>query len=329
MPDPPSLGASPWPPKARPSASHAPPVALRQEDHEYGFANSPGRVIILHAACCNGSFLLWAEASRDETAPLARRRRKEKAAEEASTAEGGGARTAPFPWEASRHELLAVLEAAGIKRTAAARRSKGPQRRPTARATVPALLWAPTVDGTALPSSPLIAESPKATNEPRVAPWTLSTLRLTRAETVELLCACIGKQTLGPGLVVGPDLASWALVLQFAGSLVARQRYLPSVRDEDGAYRACWDPLLAQEDSGRLAELAARMPAVARALSDLYAQTAPELSAALALSGFVEAMVDHLARPPAAAAAPKPTACSRSPSSATSGSSRWSRWGSR
>ena len=62
-------------------------------------------------------------------------------------------------------------------------------------------------------------------------PWLISTLGLSPGRAIGLLCACVGKQTLAPGIVVGADLAYWATAMRFAGAMVARQQFLPGFED--------------------------------------------------------------------------------------------------
>lgn len=129
-----------------------------------------------------------------------------------------------------------------------------------------------------------------------MAAWTVTGYRLSPAETVELLCASTGKRTLAPGVIVGVDLAFWADALQLAGSMVARQRFLPDLTFDTDTGRATWDPVFVGEDPKWLAILAGRMPAVARAFSERGAITPPARNPGVAVSRFLAAMVDHLVR---------------------------------
>src|SRR5207245_2757374 len=77
----------------------------------------------------------------------------------------------------------------------------------------------------------------------------------------------VDRDTVAPGLVVSKDLAFWALVLRFAGALVARQRFLPGIVEAEGGWRARWTPVLDGVDAQRRMKLAAAMPGACRALS--------------------------------------------------------------
>lgn len=103
-------------------------------------------------------------------------------------------------------------------------------------------------------------------------------------EIVDLLAACSGRQILAPGLIVGADLVWWCHALRLAGTLVARQLYLPWVTESGGVYHSRWMPVLQGEDSDRMTRLAAAMPAAARA---------PRLRARY----LRRPRVSHLARP--------------------------------
>ena len=73
---------------------------------------------------------------------------------------------------------------------------------------------------------------------------------------------------LAVGVIVGVDLAYWAEVLRFAGSMMARQQFLPGFTTDADEPRATWNPVFIGMDAERLAGLARRMPAAARALSE-------------------------------------------------------------
>lgn len=183
------------------------------------------------------------------------------------------------------------------------------------------IAWLPTRAGKPIPSSPVIAGSPWEPGEsgqaeadpgthppgPEVvlAPWTITVLPLTPAQTMELLCYAGDRQLLAPGLVVGKDLAFWARALRLAGGIVARQQYLPGLSTVPAAgtttptptvYRACWEPVLSGADGDQLVRLARIMPPVARALSEPTATAPPGVPAVELLRQFAGDMVDYLVR---------------------------------
>ena len=165
--------------------------------------------------------------------------------------------------------------------------------------------WMPTMDNQPVASSPLIAEPPKSRAKPILTPWTTTALPLSPEQAVELLCACVGKQTLAPGVVVGGDLAFWATAMRFAAALVARQQFLPGVTDDAGTYRARWGPVFAGPDADRLATLAKAMPHICRALTR-ESILPPETPSRSVLCDFIDGIVDHLVRSPLQACGDKP-----------------------
>jgi len=156
--------------------------------------------------------------------------------------------------------------------------------------------WLPTRESVPIASSPLVAEPPESQGEAGLAPWRVEAMALTPGQAVDLLCRCVERATLAPGVLVGRDLAFWAQALRFAAALVARQQCLPAIEARDGGHRACWEPVFAGADAERLAALARAMPAVARALSAADTEAAPTTPAVEALRQFVGAVVDHLVR---------------------------------
>ncbi|MBY0229629.1 MAG: hypothetical protein K2W96_10145, partial [Gemmataceae bacterium] len=191
-------------------------------------------MIILHAGAENGQLWLWAETPAE---PVARQ------AQDAPL---------PLPYDAGAMRLVHAL--LGI---AAGHALPGGDK--------PPLLWAPTAKGLPVPSSGLIADVPG--EGAALAPWKITALPLPAPLALDLLCGCVGKDNLGQGVLVGSSLAFWAKALQAAGAIVAREQFVPGLRQADGAYRAVWQPVVAGPDSQRVARLARAMPAACRALS--------------------------------------------------------------
>ncbi len=200
-----------------------------------------------------------------------------------------GRAQAAYPYGAGLEELVSALGAAGVSWNFGNRKAGNTRSQEVT-------AWLPSRGDLPVPSSPLIAEPPRSRAKVALVPWTVRALLLVPGEAIELLCACVGRQTLAPGVVVGRDLAFWAQALRFGGALVARQQYLPALKAEGGRYRACWEPVFAGADADHLVELAREMPAVARALSGPGAAAPPPLPAVEALRQFIGEMVDHLVR---------------------------------
>ena len=230
-------------------------------------------MITLHAGESNGALVLWGEASGDDGVRSTSRRRGTKA---------------PYaslhPFAASTGELTEALRKMllGLK--------------PASSRACHVTAWLPTRGDSPVPSSALIAEPPRSRAKAKLAPWTVAAYLLSTAKAVELLCASIGKRTLAAGVIVGADLAYWAEVLRFAGSMVARQQFLPGLTTDTDEHRARWDPVFIGTDAERLAGLARRMPAAARALSEPDATEPPEMPSIAVLRRFVATLIDYLVR---------------------------------
>jgi SNF2 family DNA or RNA helicase len=256
-------------------------------------------MIILHAAIDHGQLLLWGEMPAEPgTRPPGQRGGKARGALPSD-------RTCPplLPYDAGAEGLSAALKEARFGLP------------PGRGRTEEVIAWLPTVDRTPVASSPLIAEPSQSPAKTILAPWTVTALRLSTEQAVELLCACIGRQTLASGVIVGEDLKFWAATMQFAGAIVARQQFLPDVAHVEpphlvalpqgrakGPYGARWTPVFAGTDADRLAKLAKAMPHACRALTAVgttfnpTAPAPPQVPSAAVITNFVGGIVDHLVR---------------------------------
>lgn len=234
-------------------------------------------MIIVHASAGSGALLLWGET--EPTAPVVRRGRKT---------------VPPSPTNA------------GAARVANALAEVVPQAAPRDSAIETHFIWLPSLKNQPVPSSPLLGSPPESKMPPVLAPWNFTALRLSAEQAVDLLCACVGRDTLGPGVAIGASLGYWGHVLRFAGALVAREQFLPSLRADGESYRACWQPVLSGADGQRLRQLADIMPPACRALG--AADVPPDRPALAVVTEVVENLVDALVRTsvPSSAALTKP-----------------------
>ncbi len=235
-------------------------------------------MIIIHAGFLDHQLWLWGEASA-ETATDARARRGRK-----PSARSNSRKAQMLPFDAGGEGLLAALGevVAGLKMS----------NDDLGMATV----WAPTVDGQPIASSALIAEPPPSTAKAAIAPWAVTAIPLNPAEAIDLLCLCMNRETLAPGIIVGNDLAFWAAAMRMGGALVAREQFLPGVEAVEDFYRARWEPVLAGADAQRLQQLVKAMPQACRALTAANAGAAPETPASAVIESFIGEVVDHLVR---------------------------------
>jgi SNF2 family DNA or RNA helicase len=236
-------------------------------------------MIILHGGAEEGSLFVWGEIP---AAPSATRRGRKA---------GGDVRN--YPGDAGASRVAEVLSTV-VPGTTIDRRE--PQTR---------IVWLPAIGDQPTPSSPLLGPIPKTKSPPALAPWSINGLLPSDANLVALLCSCMDRDTLGPGIVIGATLAFWTTALRFAGALTAREQFVPSLRPRGEAYRACWLPVLSGSDSRRLNQLAAAMPPACRALG-AGADLPPDRAALDVLTAFLERMVDALVRSVSAVSGRRP-----------------------
>jgi superfamily II DNA or RNA helicase len=235
-------------------------------------------MILLHAGSVRGRLHLWGESPPDAVVRRTGRPRRRTPV------------ASPFAADAA---VLARSVQAAV-----------PETRPLA-AGAPLVAWLPTAKGVPLPSSPLIVPESDSDAATAVAPWHVPAVALSAAQAVALLAAAAGRDVLAPGLVVSRDLAFWAAAARFAAALVARERFVPGVVQQDGAWHARWTPVYDASDAGRRHALAAAMPGAGRALSHA-SDAASRPSASAAVEVFVADVVDHLVRSAGAPPASEP-----------------------
>jgi len=238
-------------------------------------------MIVLHGAFRDGGLVVWGETG---DTPSNDRREKNGS---------GGASPKNHPFAINGPELIRALS--GVIPTALKAGDVSDW-----------VVWVPTTDAGPAPSSPLVGEPPREKSRIRIAPWKVEGVKLEVGRTVDLLCASVGRATLIPGVAVGRELDYWVKAVRFAGSLVARQQYLPGLSREGALYRARWEPVLTGADPQRLAELAKAMPAACRALTQEAFGGAPAVASGPLLGEFLGEVVDHLVRSSMGAGEPRP-----------------------
>jgi SNF2 family DNA or RNA helicase len=229
-------------------------------------------MLILHAGVHDGYFSIWMEASADH-------RQDNGASKQAKPQRGG---PPDYPYGAPPVLLREVLSSLPYCGELAKQKMQR------------ACLWAPSAPEGPLASSALIADPPEYETL-TVSPWSIASMQLGPKETVDFLAATFGQRMIRPGLMVGPDVTFWVAALRFAGSLVARQQFLPDMDAVEEGFAAQWTPVYPGMEAHRLAGLAAAMPASARAIS-FDDKAAPATPARIVLDAFVAWMVDDLVR---------------------------------
>jgi len=232
-------------------------------------------MIILHATFLERVFSLWGEKP-DEPEVSAAKKPKNKLKHRQ-------AKPVSLCYDAGAEKLSLVLKEIGLGFKV------------TAKSIRPMVAWLPTIDNQPVPSSRLIGEFPESTTQATLAPWKVTVVQFPFEKGIEFLCRCIGKQTLGPGMIVGKDLSFWTMALRFAGAVATKGQFLPDINDLHGIPQARWRSFLSGLESERLSNLAKLIPAVARALS-LKDASSPTVSSITLLSEFIDSAVDYLIR---------------------------------
>jgi SNF2 Helicase protein/SNF2-related domain len=234
-------------------------------------------MIVFHAGFLNGQLCIWGESPISDVPVTARKRKRTDSITQSQI-------TNPFPYDAGSDRLLSALG----EFVAGLRLSK--------RDTEISAIWVPTMNGQPVASSPLIAELSTSFDKAALKPWAVTIIPLRPVEGLDLLSACVGRETLGQGAIIGRDLAFWASAMRFAGALVARQQFLPGIQIVKEAYLAQWKPVFTGADAQRLPRLAQAMPQACRALANLDSPVPPDTPALSILNSFLIQMVDCLVR---------------------------------
>ena len=212
-------------------------------------------MIILHTAIHNDVVNFWAEVSNDTNT-------KNKLKKD----------TDEYKLSASPKQLSQILASIGIN----------------AKNTTSKWIALPTsFDGNnSIPSNDLILgdieqtksdeeSTTKKTNEKAyLKKWKINVIELDGNDSIALLSHIMGKRIVQQGTLVGTDMAYLAELMRFAGSLTARQQYLPDVIKDDTMHKAVWSPIVTGRDGKRLKDMLKRLPDTIRAVSTYNTTTA-------------------------------------------------------
>ena len=257
-------------------------------------------MIVLHAGEIDGSLALWGESSGGAGARRPAKRASggggvgdrhpsvgAKPARGKAAPSGGGGGGDMHPFSARWRDITRMLKSHG----------RGINRRHSARG-----IWLPSRGGRPLPSGGIAAGPPVSGARTGLRMWNVEAALLPPGDAAGVLSAARGGAVVA-GMAVGSDLAYWSDVFLMAASMVARQRILPDLEEEDGLYDAVWRPVLVGSDHDRFAALARRMPAAGRAF-DRGAGAPPDVPPAAALRRILTMLVDHMVRSAASAGLP-------------------------
>lgn len=241
-------------------------------------------MIIFHATFLEDKFFLWGEIpDQSKNSAFKKVKKHHSGLKDKGHLRAGPSHPIPLCYDSGVEKLSSVLKEIGFDFKVIKKSIR------------PMVAWLPTVDDQPVPSSPLIGEPPESAKKANLVPWKMNGLQLPLEKAVEFLCRSIGKQILGPGIIVGKDLTFWASALRFAGALVTKGQFLPDISEIHGISKAHWRPIFSGFDDERLAKLGKSMPAVARALS--VKDTSPPTASPISLlSSFVGIIADYLVR---------------------------------
>ena len=225
--------------------------------------------LVLHGTWSGESFFLWAESSAPAVRP---RGRRPKIPRHPHVTSSGHLRAA-----------LAHLCPSGAW-DAAVERASG--------------MFLPSVRGRPLmpPWFPVSEGISEVEEMPTLLPWKVTGLSVSLLDVLDLL---VTVPVVGAQRYWGQDLHYWSAAVKLGLELLARQAYLPGLREKKGRYRAVWFPVLDRPaDRLRLDALTEAMPPVCRARFELKAVPSPAGAPAPArlLDSFLDRLVDEAVR---------------------------------
>ena len=228
------------------------------------------RMIVLHIGVYKDDMVLWGEASESDRTRTHQVTQVHK--------------VKPYPFSANLSGITRSLKEAIPN-----------FKIPTTRA-CDVVAWLPTKGTSPIPSSGVIADMPTFGTKTQIVPWHIRAFKIAIHEAVDILRVSVGKRMLVPGLMVGDDISYWADALRMAGSLIARQQFLPGLIKDGSRYKAEWNPVFAGRDAETFSNMATRMPGVARAIYEHDIIRQPKASPAAILRKTVAAFVDGMVR---------------------------------
>lgn len=142
---------------------------------------------------------------------------------------------------------------------------------------VKGLIYLPSNERRPLPSSPILEETPSFEKEKKLkhAPWVVITHVLEPKEALLFLLTLSSKDMLTHGTVLGKEFAFLVALTEFTLSLIIRERYLPTVLEEEEGFVSSWAPIFLGKDKERLSQLKTILPCCCRALTLSLKQKSP------------------------------------------------------
>ncbi|MDB5035139.1 MAG: rapA 2 [Chlorobi bacterium] len=228
-------------------------------------------MILLHVGLANGLLYLWSESS-NPTAPHSRH------GQGRSDRHAGPDR---YPYDGGTKGLRAACAAMRLPESIAERQPEE------------IIVHLPSIAGTPIASSPIIADPPLSRARPSIRPFAITALELLPDEVIALMESAMEGQPAVAGALAGSTLKFWAEVFRMAVWLTVRGQFLPGILFDGTHYQACWEPVLVGTAQRRAAVLASRMPDACRALA-LAGEAAPDSAAQSVLYEFLCIAIDAL-----------------------------------
>jgi len=234
-------------------------------------------MLILHGTWLIGrGFLLWAE--KDEIPAKGSPRSEEE--------------TPSHPYAVQAGELGEVLRHVALTESGAA-------------SELSELAFLPSIRNVPLPSPELIRTGVKApqAKRPRLQSWRIPGLLMPPLQAFDLLLSLPAVGPLTRSVFLGSDIRFWGQAARWVAEMLAGQRFVPILEEEEGRFRARWVPVIQPpRDTGNLRTLVGAMPPVCRAFTP-NPEEAP--SPDVVLRDFVEQVVDKAVREWGREAAPQ------------------------
>ena len=141
-----------------------------------------------------------------------------------------------------------------------------------------------------------------------VTTWLIEGITTTQPHTLTFLLALQRQQEemQKQDLQIAPDLKFWMNAADFALSLIARQRYLPSFNQGPGVRKPSWVPVITGIDALTFRKMARIMPHAARCINE-HRETNRHQTSHASLLDFLTDLIDHQVKEVAAQKMPPPT----------------------
>lgn len=142
-----------------------------------------------------------------------------------------------------------------------------------------ALIFLPSLEKGPLPSTNILGSIPFDTKreKPQLASWVVPTVVLKPKEALFFLLKEIKNKEFAKEVLLGKEFVFLTALAEFVLSLIVRQRYIPTISNEELHISASWMPIFLGQDKQRLSQLKSAFPPCCRALSLSLKQKSPPL----------------------------------------------------